>query len=322
LIDLEEASFSKVNYLIRPSKQVERKLFIEALHRLSGSGFTISNYIYVGLGSVYYADFILFHKYLYVDNMICAESAPIPKRMDFNRAYRFITLEMGKISNVIPRLDREKKHIIWLDYDCNLNEEILKDITGCLHVLSPGSILVITVKARPELPNEEDYENLNPKEKEKELLKFLENEFGRYHPSKISSKILSPKSFPNFLAEVLRTYIFDEIKNYPELEFKQIFNFKYADGAPMLTLGGVICDQETERKLADSEIEKMDYIEVGPEPMLISVPHLTIREKQWLDREVKEDTKAEDLPFELEEYKLENYKKYYRHYPTYYETLA
>jgi hypothetical protein len=28
-----------------------------------------------------------------------------------------------------------------------------------------------------------------------------------------------------------------------------------------------------------------------------------------------------DLPFELREYMLINFRKYYRHYPTYYETL-
>ena len=66
-------SYEKFNYLLRPSKQVERKLFIEALHRLRAAGYPIYEYTYLGLGSVFYADFILFHKYLYIDKMICAE---------------------------------------------------------------------------------------------------------------------------------------------------------------------------------------------------------------------------------------------------------
>ena len=60
-------SFSRFNYLLRPSKQVERKLFIEALHRLALGNFRIHEYTYLGFGSPYYADFILFHKYLYID---------------------------------------------------------------------------------------------------------------------------------------------------------------------------------------------------------------------------------------------------------------
>ena len=82
-----EASFTRFNYLVRPSKQVERKLFIEAFHRLAVGGFAWSDYIYVGLGSVYFADFILFHKYLYINRMICVEAESIPKRMRFNRPF-------------------------------------------------------------------------------------------------------------------------------------------------------------------------------------------------------------------------------------------
>ena len=44
------ASYDKINYLLRPSKQVERKLFIEGLQRLSKADYYISEYTYAGLG--------------------------------------------------------------------------------------------------------------------------------------------------------------------------------------------------------------------------------------------------------------------------------
>jgi hypothetical protein len=66
-------SFEKFNYLLRPSKQVERKIFLEVLNRLRDTGLGLSGFTYFGLGSVYYADFILFHKYLYINDMICVE---------------------------------------------------------------------------------------------------------------------------------------------------------------------------------------------------------------------------------------------------------
>ena len=74
-------SYEKFNYLLRPSKQVERKLFIETLHRLRDADYPICSYTYVGLGSIFYADFILFHKYLYIDRMICAERDEVERRM-------------------------------------------------------------------------------------------------------------------------------------------------------------------------------------------------------------------------------------------------
>ena len=57
-----EYSFDKVNYSLRPAKQVERKVLVELLHQVSTAmpGYDVRNYTYVGFGSVYYTDFILF----------------------------------------------------------------------------------------------------------------------------------------------------------------------------------------------------------------------------------------------------------------------
>ena len=41
-------SFEKFNYLLRPSKQIERKMIIEALQRLAGlnAGYDLADYRY------------------------------------------------------------------------------------------------------------------------------------------------------------------------------------------------------------------------------------------------------------------------------------
>ena len=57
-------SFEKFNYLLRPSKQVERKLLIEAFHCMRADGYDVAKYTYLGFGSVFYADCLLLHKYL------------------------------------------------------------------------------------------------------------------------------------------------------------------------------------------------------------------------------------------------------------------
>jgi hypothetical protein len=66
-------SFKQFDYALRPSKQVERKVMIEVLLRLAKAGFNISEYGYVGFGSVYYVDFVMFHKYLFIEQMTCGE---------------------------------------------------------------------------------------------------------------------------------------------------------------------------------------------------------------------------------------------------------
>src|SRR5690349_17029565 len=88
------ASYEKFNYLLRPAKQVERKLIIDCMLRLGRAGYHITDYRYVGFGSPYYADFVIFHKYLGIEDMVCIEGSPIENRMKFNKPYPFINLEM------------------------------------------------------------------------------------------------------------------------------------------------------------------------------------------------------------------------------------
>ena len=58
------ANFEKVNYYIRPKKQIERKILIELLNQISVLlSIPLNKYTYVGMGSTYYYDFILFHKF-------------------------------------------------------------------------------------------------------------------------------------------------------------------------------------------------------------------------------------------------------------------
>lgn len=66
-------SFKQFHYGLRPSKQIERKIMIEVFLRLSKEGYNISDYTYLGFGSVYYVDFVMFHKYLFMEEMICVE---------------------------------------------------------------------------------------------------------------------------------------------------------------------------------------------------------------------------------------------------------
>src|SRR5580765_817145 len=105
-------SYEKFNYLVRPAKQIERKLLIEGLHQLSACGFHIRQYRYVGFGSPFYADFVLFHKYLYIEDMLCVEASDIRRRMRFNKPFPKVALHMGKVSQVIPKLDRERRHVV------------------------------------------------------------------------------------------------------------------------------------------------------------------------------------------------------------------
>lgn len=319
-----EGSFSKLNYLLRPSKQVERKLIIEALHLLGIQGYSIPDYRYVGLGSIYFADFLMFHKYLYINDMLCVEHKEIEQRMRFNRPFEFIELYMGPVSEVLPTLDRSRPHLIWLDYDYTLGVKVLSDCNSALTVMAPGSLLIVTVTAQL---SEVERASSAAERHERSLKHAAQfNEwFGHILSEPVEPRHLTRKRLPQLFADVFRLQFADTTRARADadLDFMQIFNYKYADGASMLTFGGIIETPERIAHLESGGYLRESFACRGREPMLISVPQLTVREKQWLDQNLRSvEAGLECKEFEIDKESLENYCKFYRHYPTYYETLV
>src|ERR1700761_6192677 len=111
------SSFEKINYSLRPNKSIERKMICEAFTRLSLLDH-LSNYRYIGMGSAYFADFILFHRNLGMTNLISIEKEESKKaRFEFNKPFSCIDIKYGNSSTVLPNLELEKsKNIVWLDY--------------------------------------------------------------------------------------------------------------------------------------------------------------------------------------------------------------
>ncbi len=311
-------SFEKLNYLLRPSKQVERKLLIEAMHYLTDAGYPIYRYTYVGFGSIYYADFMLFHKYLYLNKMMCVEHGKIPNRMRFNKPFKFIQLKMKPISAVIPRLSRRTKYLVWLDYDGPLTIGMLSDIDGFSKMLAPGSALIVTVDAEPEhlLEDEDSLEHRT----ETETAKFLNDTFGHLVVEDITEAHLTKNDLPTLLSKILRSQMSTSLVARPDVEFHQLFNFIYADGAQMITVGGIIDNPSAAERLERSGVFDLDYVERGEDLVRITVPPLTIREKQWIDSNLAKNLSAKKK-LDIDDKLLANYMRFYKYYPTYYETL-
>ena len=57
------SSYEQINYSLRPAKQIERKMLIEAFRNLTEFG-DIGSYRYIGFGSIYFSDFNQVHKSL------------------------------------------------------------------------------------------------------------------------------------------------------------------------------------------------------------------------------------------------------------------
>lgn len=106
-----------------------------------------------------------------------------------------------------------------------------------------------------------------------------------------------------------------------DLRFQPLLNLSYADGATMVTYGGVFLDAADREKVEALKLrERFDY--VGRETQFkLVVPQLTHKEKLELDRlmPVLARPEGSKLPFELKDTEIEAYWRFYLHYPTFAE---
>jgi len=63
------ASYQLIDYSVRPAKFAERKMLSEMLGRLKVFG-SLETYRYIGFGSIWFSDCVLFHRALGIEHMV------------------------------------------------------------------------------------------------------------------------------------------------------------------------------------------------------------------------------------------------------------
>lgn len=317
----------KLNYSLRPYKQIERKIIIDMLISLKLKKFDLSKYWYAGMGSIFFYDFQMFHKYLGINKMICYETENIEKRMEFNKPFDFIDIRIGDIGDDITELlNIENNLFIWLDYEGILDKTKLGIIETIIKNAKDGTILLVSFNSFAN-----SYLNRYPSFEEEriELIKQrILDEFG----VSIENKATSRKSFPETLAKILINQV-----NYSSIgrkeKFKQLINLTYSDGTSMLTIGGIITKKDTD--FTDCNC----FYNPSEKPEIIDTPIITLREKHYLDRNINRirseqsqlsintlKQKACDADIaaslDMKNDDLSSFIKYYKYIPTYIETFV
>ena len=304
-------SYESINYALRPAKNIERKMFCEVLRRLEEFG-KLESYRYIGFGSTFFGDFSLFHKSLGIRNNISIEKdVQNQVRFEFNRPYNCIDLKFGESSDILPGLGWDVRSIIWLDYDYVLDQGVLTDVAFVTANAPAGSILIITVDARPD--------------KLGERIKSLES---RFESKKLPQELSEAKLGDWGTADIYRTIISNEINEKINLRngarsigtkfiYSQLFNFHYADGAKMLTVGGIIYDEGQVNLVAKCGFASFDFIKTGEDSYHIEVPSLTLKEIRHLDRKLPcSEVTDIDVP-SIPEIDIRRYAKIYRYFPSF-----
>lgn len=324
-------TYERINYSLRPAKSIERKMLGNAFRKLSDFG-AIESYRYIGFGSTYFSDFVWFHKTLGIRHMISIErDRKNEERFRFNCPFRCIQIEWGDSNDIFPTLTWDVRTILWLDYDGELNENVLADVAVFCMSAIPGSMIVVTVNAEPDKPdpssldrNKEYFDQLH----EYRLQKLIEQVGEEKIPTGVSGKDLAGWRKAAIYRKIITDKIYQTLNTRnggrasgTEILYKQLFNFHYADGAKMLTAGGLIYDKGQSHIVAKCAFEELPFVELDSAPYLIETPRLTYRELRYLDTKLPllEGEKLGPL-LGIPEEQLDIYARMYRYFPTFAET--
>jgi hypothetical protein len=311
-------SFERINYGLRPAKNIERKMLCEALHRLSAFGH-LETYRYIGFGSTYFSDFILFHKSLGITAMVSIEHAVEHQaRFESNLPYKCITLEFGESTAVLPRLPWDKRSIVWLDYDGVLDAGVLADVaTVCANAIS-GSVLLLTVNAN--IPKDRERKCLPPRE-------VLRRNVGE---EKLPDDLQTGDFLEWGTAQIYRGIIDSQIRMTLKqrngglagdcrIDYAQVFNFNYSDGTRMLTLGGLLYEEGHRAQVENCGFANLKFYRPGDESYVIEVPLLTFLEIRRLNQLLPVDDCDQFVAPPVPPSDARKYARIYKYFPTFTE---
>ena len=310
---VDRPSYEKINYNLRPAKNIERKMIADACRLLPGAR-PDNRYRYVGFGSPFFSDFRIFHKSLGFQRMINIEAeSSDQERFEFNKPFACIQMVYGNSSDVLSDLAWVNElTVIWLDYDRRLNARMIEDIEFLAACLVPWSFLIVTVRAKAA-----DYGA------ETRKIATMEQDLERTLDGTVTQSDLAQDR----IAETIRSLCSASIDGIlldrngmlgseDQLEYRQVMNFVYDDGTPMVTFGGLFVPKSGEAEFTDRGFPSLDFYRPGMEHYEIRAPLLTFKEQRTLDSSLPDGKPS--VPG-LDQADIDAYAQVYRYFPAFTE---
>jgi hypothetical protein len=302
-----------IPYHLRQNKAVDRYAFVELLAKIDRL-LPISKYEYIGFGGHSLEEFKYIHDRFGLENMTSIENdLEVFKRQKFNQPYSCIKRFNQESRDFVNDYNREINTIIWLDYvePSKLRTQI-EEFQQVILKLDVFDIVKITLNANPaaykaaEIGASSDEIQSSRIDKLKEIL----GEEDLFPSADISSNMMTPAEFPHALTLILKYAANLALKGEKDICFQPLTGFSYADGQQMMTITGIILENEgIEDFLDKTGLKVWELINVNwSKPVSINIPDLTIRERLCIDQLLPNST-----PEEIHEklgFKFDNKEKY------------
>jgi hypothetical protein len=100
-----------------------------------------------------------------------------------------------------------------------------------------------------------------------------------------------------------------------QIFYQPLFSFEYADGAKMITVGGILHSKEQAQALKDCGFDELPYCVKSNQPYRIPAPKLTLKERRHLDLQLPTEDIGQIVSHGLSSTVLKQYRKVYRYFP-------
>lgn len=317
-------SYDKINYKLRTQKRIERALMIDLIN-LFNFEVADNRLNYIGMGSLYFTDFIYFHKHCSIDEMYSIEyMRDEAGNHDSNKEKRFrsnipidkITLVPKLVSEAIDDddLPLEKTNFVWYDYDGNFYPSIIDDLVKTVEKMEESSILAISFNGYVPYKFKSGKDVINTK-------KCVIN----YKPYMLGT-VLDESEFvvdkySDTVGELCEKYLQKIVDERNELcgtnlKLSRISRIIYQDGVKMYTYIWAFIDMD---KYPDLEAEFSKLKIAGD--IDLTMENLTLYEKMYLDKHCDElpEELAEKLGVEINT--VERYYEYAKYIPEFSEIV-
>lgn len=308
----------KINYELRPAKYVERRLILISLERIIGyfKSTIGANYSYIGFGALAFTDFKLFHRELGIKKMTSIEGGNYSsERLELNKPYSCISIKRGSANEILPQLDFNNQTIVWLDYDEHLQHYFFDDIHTCISKMNIGSILLVTCNTALQKGTKRDRQPLTDEEFKEEYKELVPIDVGEHCCTASKSATTIWKMFYSYCKDELNAR---NRVNHNDLDPLPLYNFVYKDGVEMVTFGCVIVKKGTH--FEDLNLPNNNFY--GANQCRIEFPNLTYREAMRLNQILDNPKLEKKLYIDtgiLTQEDLDNYKKFYKYMPNYFD---
>ena len=312
-------SYKVIDYRVRPAKSIERKMLAESFRRMLHF-LDPAKYAYIGMGSLYFADFNLFHRSLGFETMISVEDCSDTTkqaRFRMNIPFGHIQMEFGRAGAVLQREScwKEAPAVIWLDYDGRLTGECLEDLEYVASNAASGTVVLASVNAdRLKLANSFDDEGNEIDASTMDPIGVLQRNIGSERvPLGTTNKVLSGWGIASSYQKVIDAAIRKgtTLHSSKTFSYEQIYNFTYSDGAKMLTVGGVLFSEHDREKFDAASFDGIDFVRTGNDSYRIDPPKLTYPEMRAINSNVA------NLPIPPSD--VAKLRKTYRYFPHFIE---